>query len=397
MRPIHKRTLTSLDTTRLRPKARAFLIWDKQERGLALQVQPTGYRAYKFVYHYRGRSRWVTIGPADVVSLSEARQEATRLRLAVHQGKDPAAQRRAASSASGTFGTVADRYVQEHAKKKNKSWKQGSNLITRHVLPHWADHDDSTISRSDVRAMLAKIDKPILHNQVLASCSAVFTWAVKQEILPHNPCKGIERNATTSRERVLSDAEVQSFWQEFGDAGLAGMALRVLLLTGQRPGEIARMHHTHVSTDGWWELPGAPDATTGWLGTKNSATHRVWLPAKVRDIIAELGGDGTGFVFGQLWDLSAAMRDVCKALNVPRATPHDLRRTHGTTVTGMGFGRPAMNRIQNHTEGGISTVYDRYEYAEENRKIMETVAARLLALAEGTDVPTNVIPLLHNA
>ena len=87
------------------------------------------------------------------------------------------------------------------------------------------------------------------------------------------------------------------------------------------------------------------------------------------------------------------MREICKALSVPRATPHDLRRTHGTTITGLGFGREAMNRIQNHKEGGIADVYDRHQYSEENIRIMEAVAARLLALAEGTDAPTNVVAI----
>ena len=166
----------------------------------------------------------------------------------------------------------------------------------------------------------------------------------------------------------------------------------MLLLTGQRPGEIARMHHAHIA-DGWWTLPGAPEPATKWRGTKNGQTHRVYLPARVREIIAELGTDGAGFVFGEIPNLDAPMRDICKALNVPSARPHDLRRTHGTTITGLGFGRPAMDRIQNHVQGGISSVYDRYEYAEENKRIMEAVAAKLLALAEGTSAPTNVVAL----
>jgi hypothetical protein len=140
-------------------------------------------------------------------------------------------------------------------------------------------------------------------------------------------------------------------------------------------------------------MPGAPEPAAEWPGTKNSATHRVFLPAKVRGIIAELGTDASGFVFGQVPALDVAMRDICKALSAPRCTPHDLRRTHGTTITGLGFGREAMNRIQNRREGGIADVYDRHEYAEENKRIMEAVAARLIALAEGTDAPTNVIPL----
>jgi hypothetical protein len=53
-----------------------------------------------------------------------------------------------------------------------------------------------------------------------------------------------------------------------------------------------------------------------------------------------------------------------------------------STVTALGFDRDAMNRIQNHKEGGIASVYDRRHYAEENQRIMEAVAARIMALVE---------------
>ncbi len=81
--------------------------------------------------------------------------------------------------------------------------------------------------------------------------------------------------------------------------------------------------------------------------------------------------------------LDAAMRAVCAKLGVERATPHDLRRTHGSTITALGFGRDAMNRIQNHKEGGIASVYDRHGYAEENKRVMEAVAAKIMSLVEG--------------
>jgi integrase len=153
------------------------------------------------------------------------------------------------------------------------------------------------------------------------------------------------------------------------------------------------MRHEHIR-DGWWEMPGAP--AQGWPGTKNAAGHRVWLPAAVRDIASiaptgEGGGGegGEGFVFagprGAAVDgLDAAMREVCSKLGVERAVPHDLRRTHGTTITKLGFGRDAMNRVQNHKEGGIASVYDRHQYSEENKRIMETVARKLMTLVEGT-------------
>jgi len=78
------------------------------------------------------------------------------------------------------------------------------------------------------------------------------------------------------------------------------------------------------------------------------------------------------------------MRGICKKLKVERATPHDLRRTNGTTITALGFGRDAMNRIQNHREGGIASVYDRHQYADENKKIMEAVATRIVTLIDGS-------------
>jgi integrase len=395
--PKLKRKLSQLLVTRLRPRSRAFLVWDSLERGLALQIQPSAFRSYKFIYLHRasGKSRWINIGAADTVSLAEAREQALALRLQVHQGRDPSAERRAVANASSgnTFSVIANRYVEEFAKKKNKSWKQADTLVRRYALPSWSERDASTISRSDVRAMLAKIDKPILANQVLASCGAVFSWAVKQELLATNPAKGIDRNTTTSRERVLSEGELPQFWRAFCEAGLSGLALQVLLLTGQRPGEIAKFRREHIK-DNWWEMPGRPEVATQWPGTKNGESHRIWLPQPVRDILAQLGDDDTGFVFGsQVVALDAVMRDICRQLNAPRATPHDLRRSFGTMVTAMGFGRPAMDRIMNHKEKGVGSIYDRHSYSQENMRVMEAVSQRIIELADNVIAPTNVVSL----
>jgi integrase len=121
----------------------------------------------------------------------------------------------------------------------------------------------------------------------------------------------------------------------------------------------------------------------------------VWLPAAAREL---LGDAATGFAFagprGRAVDkLEESMSAACRKLGAERATPHDLRRTHGTTITALNFGRDAMNRIQNHREGGIASVYDRHGYADENKKIMEAVAARIMQLVEGRAAADNVVPL----
>jgi integrase len=386
-RPALKRRLTELAVRKLKPKPAAYVVWDTLQRGLAIRVQPSGARAWKCIYSFHGRPRWLHLGDAGAIGLADARTLAAEAMLAVARGKDPAAERKAERGA-GTFAELAQRYLDEHARKANKSWQQGDTLVRRYALPHWGKLQASTIARADVKAMMRRIEAPILANQVLAAVSAIFTWAVREEILPSNPCKLVARNAVRSRERVLSESELPRFWSAFDDAeAVTAAALRMILLTGQRSGEVTHMRREHI-VDGWWELPGDPIPGI-WPGTKNAAAHRVWLPGRAQAILEELSsGATTGFVFAgprgsPVADLQAAMRTVCAELKVERATPHDLRRTHGTTITGLGFGRDIMNRIQNHKEGGIASVYDRHQYAEETKRVMESVASKIMALVEG--------------
>ena len=130
--------------------------------------------------------------------------------LDVAEGKDPVAERKAERS-SGSFADLAGQYVELYAKRHNKSWKQ-AEPGGAHLLPRWGGMKASAIARADVRAMMIRIDAPIVANQTLAAASAIFTWAVRQEIVAVNPCHGVDRNPTSDRERVLSDAETALLW-----------------------------------------------------------------------------------------------------------------------------------------------------------------------------------------
>jgi integrase len=366
----NKRKLTDIFVTSVKPAAHAFVVWDQKQVGLALSVQPSGSRAWKFIYRFGGKPRWLTIGNASAIGLADARRLASKAMLRVAEGIDPQAERQAVRG-MGTFEDLATRYVDEYARKRNRSWRQADALVRRYILPSWGKLRAAEIKRPDVAHVLARLsDTPALANQVLAAASVIFSWAIKQEMVTLNPCRLIDRNATRSRERVLSDSELPLFWPEFTPA------LKLILLTGQRPGEVTHMRRSHIR-DGWWEMPGAPVPELDWPGTKNGDSHRIWLPAAALALLDEFF-DGHQHV-----RVDAAMRDICARLSVQRATPHDLRRSHGTMITRLGFGRDAMNRIQNHREGGIANVYDQHRYADENKKIMETVARHIIELAEG--------------
>src|SRR6516164_2396354 len=175
-RTARKRQLTELFVKKLKPEASAFLVWDTKQHGLALQVQATGAKAWKAIYSYHGRPRWLTIGKASAIGLADARTLAAEAMLAVARGKDPAAEKKAERGA-GTFAELAAR------------------LVERYATPRWGKLQAATITRADVKAMLSRIaGAPVLQNQVLAAVSAVCSWAIKEELLPANPCKLVPRN-----------------------------------------------------------------------------------------------------------------------------------------------------------------------------------------------------------
>jgi integrase len=381
MKAKEKRVLRELDLRRRKPgKARS--IWDARQPGLVLRVRASGHAALAFVFNHRGRTRWLTFGSG--LLLADVRVVAARLRLAVVEGRDPAAERKEDREAD-TFGALYDRYL-DYAKnkKKNRAWQQSDYLVRRHLLPRWGRKIAREITTAEAQAAIDAIASPSVANQTRAAASVVFTFGVKKKVLAFNPVRDVERNKMKSRERVLSDSEVAAFWP------CLSPALRVLLLTGQRPGEIINMNRAHIR-DGWWEMPGAPDAKLGWRGTKNGRDHRVWLVAASREIIGD--EDESGNVFPRRPELDAQMREICRRLGVgEKVTPHDLRRSWTTRAAELGVTRLVVDRVLNHVDHSVTGgVYDRYAYSREIMVAMERVAEHLVTLAEGRPAGDEVV------
>ena len=220
--------------------------------------------------------------------------------------------------------------------------------------------------------------KPAMQNAVRNAASAFLTWTKGESKL----------NKLKPRERNLSEAELAVWWAKFEAAGIPGRALQVLLLTGQRPVEVARMRTEHIDKDGWWEQPGQPEETTRWPGVKNKKDHRVFVAESARAIIDALGTKG--FVFtgptgvGAVRSLDKTMRDISKQLaegGIPPARPHDLRRTFATIASSLNFGTELVNRIQNHLPTDVGSVhYNKYDYAKERAAAMTAVANKIMAV-----------------
>ena len=395
-RPALKRRLTELTVRKLKPKRTTYLLWDTLQRGLAIRVQPTGARAWKVIYSRHGRPRWLHLGDAGAIGLADARTLAAEAMLAVARGKDPAAEKRAERGA-GTFADLASRYVEHYAKKRNKSWKQADALVQRYLLPRWGKLQAASITRGDVRTMMSRIEAPVLANQVLAAASAIFSWATKQEIIAANPCRGVERNETGAARGFSPTASYRSSGRHSTTPGWSPAPPSRWSCSPGRGRARARTCGASTSRTGGGSYPASPCPRWGGPAPRTARATASGCPrphgsCSTSWATSPPASCSPGRAVARSMGSTAPCGRPASKLGVERATPHDLRRTFSTKVTGLGFGREALNRITNHKEGGITDVYDRHGYAEENMHIMETVAAHIVALVEGrTD--DKVVPL----
>ena len=336
-----------------------------------LLVHPSGRKSFTCYYRHGGRARWHHIADASV-GIAAARRLAAAVLLEAAQGRDPAAERKADRRA-GTFAQLHQLYLETCAKRRNRSWRQADYLIRAHVLPHLGRSKAAAIARGDVKLVLAKLDdRPATANQTLAAISAVYSWAITEEIggVTANPCARVRRHPMRTRERVLSNSEIALVWPHLDST------LRLILLTGARIGEVVNMRS--IDVDGAWHLPGAP--AEGWPGTKNAKSHRIPLSEPAAAIVGEHLARrpkrrATEKSLDRLW----------RALGVPRFTSHDLRRTFGTLVTRFKHGRQTMDRLLNHSDRSVGAVYDRYEYLDDDQRAVDAVARHVARIIEGAE------------
>jgi integrase len=378
--------LTQLHIARAKPRDDPYNIWDASTPGLCLRIQPTGHRALKFVFSHCGKPQWFDLGRIDLATAR--RLVAVELRPAVIMGRNPLTEKRARGDGD-TFSMVADRYLREYAQKRHKKWREARRLIEKYALPPWARRPARSISRADVKALVARIKSPSVANVTLSSISAVFTWAVRESVVEANPCRLVEKHPMRSRERVASDDEIRRLWAVLTDmASVEADALRVGLLTGQRiASEVCNMRWQDIEMTvsradlscGWWTLPGSPDGS--WPGRKGGNSHRVFLTPLALSIIGETGST-VGPVFDEPRRLDLVMKAACEAAGIsPKLTPHDLRRTHATWI-GRYFGRAPVSRVLGHSDGSTAAVYDRFSYDPETRAVAERISEHVRLLNE---------------
>ncbi len=246
--------------------------------------------------------------------------------------------------------------------------------------------------------------------------------SVDNQYIQYHPFKGLKKpfkaEKDRHRERFLSHDEIASLWAALERKDLAmtagiKVALKLILLTAQRPSEVAGMHASEIEGS-WWTIPGAR--------TKNGKSHRVYLSQTALSLIGSI--EGRGYLFpssvgkggrhitgnalnyalrrnvavpvvdgdGNPVSLENGMPATENRLGVvEHFTPHDLRRTAATLLAKDKIPFEQRERVLNHSLGKLDKTYNKYDFDEERRNAAETLERRIMLIVSGTG--GKVIPI----
>jgi integrase len=404
------KALTQLTIDNLKPGPDRREIPDGKERGLYLVIQPTGRMSWAFRFRNHGRPCKLTVGAYPAIGLAKARAEAARAKVALADGDDPAATKRAAKAAKRVRSAddhvervIAD-FIALYVKPKTRDWRETQRLLAE-FAEAWKGRRLAAIGKADIHRVLDSIvarGAPVGANRAFAQLRKMCRWAVSRGILDRSPCDGIDRpSAENSRDRVLDTDELRLVWRAADDLGFPfGPIVKLLALSGQRRSEVGGMEWRELDLDrALWTLPGAR--------TKNKRQHAFPLsPEAIAIIIGLPRFSGSRFVFSpsntapsgfsraktRLDGLIAKLNDG----NVIEPwILHDIRRSVASGLAGLGVTLPVIERCLNHISGsfaGIVGVYQRYDFADEMRAAMERWGRHVEQLA-GRKTAANIIEL----
>lgn len=393
--------LTDMMLQRYTPKGGREILWDSG--GLGLRIGEKKW-TWVFRYSFDGKRALLTIGLYPAMTLKEARAEAAKATLDIERGIDPGAvkkEARAAHKAEPTFKEFLDEFWNKELSTQ-KSGADRRRLLLKDVVPIWGRLKVKNIKRRHIVVLLDEIEQrsAVTRNRVHGVLGRLFNFAAERGIIEDSPCTRIKKPSEESRSRVLSDEEIKLVWAALDPKNKAvdiyaitKLALRMILLTGQRPGEVAGMKWDEI-TEHTWTIP--PERLK--TGKKNPEPHKLPLCPMALEVIerARLYSSDCPFVFRSSYKekspvsraaLSRAVVRHWKIMGLKEPfTPHDLRRTLRTRLAELGIDDIVAEKVIGHRLQGMLEVYNRHPYDKEKRHALELWERKLRQIV-GLDKP----------
>ena len=384
--------------------------------GHYLKVARNGTKTFTYRYSYGNKRHELTLGTYPATALAEARQKLAEARRTLESGKNPLQAQHAQKQALKAALTVTDLITEWHSRVLTKTYRRADaalSTLKRDVESQIGKFLVKDVTARDVALLVNKVvdrGSPVAANRTLLLTKKLFAYAVEQHHIDATPATMTRKGAggkEKSRERALSFEELRTVIKTLDThpgrtSWQARMALKLLILTGQRPGEVTSMEWAHLDLDAaTWNIPAAM--------TKSARTHTVHLSSQVIDLLDEVR-PLTGTAVHVLrstsneakpfdrHSVSHAVRDMFLDAAFPRMlhfTPHDLRRSFATRLSDLGTAPHVIEKILNHQMTGAMAVYNRAEYLAERRAALDLWGAKIEELR--TTEEANVVHLKRSA
>lgn len=327
--------------------------------GFGVRVSQGGARS--FVVMFGPERRLKTIGRYPELSLAEARKEAKRVQVEAAAIVVPLPRHEPVS-----FDKARDRFLADSKlRHKLRTHTDYDRLLNRHFS---FQESIDALTRADLTAAIEKLaSTPSEQHHAFVAIRAMMNWCLKRGIIDQSPVPLLTFRAE-ARSHVLSDDDLAAVYRRAEEIGYPyGSIVQLLILTGQRRGEIAALRRSWIEKD----LIVFPAGFT-----KNKREHRCPLSARAQKLIASLpdigdvlfparGGSGGSF---NGWGKAKERFD--KLLEVSPYTLHDLRRTFSSNLARLGTPIHVTEKLLNHVSGtvtGVAAIYNRYSYLDEMR------------------------------
>jgi integrase len=431
-------TKATIDATwRQRSKDTRLIVRDKECRGLALIVNPTG-MTWSCAYRPRGKDattgrRWpnqtITLGNPETHSPDDARAEANRIKGQAVAGRDPAAERKAvAKRTQRERGARVDRLAETYAVALPKRPKmRGAGMPSAaYVAGELAQLrlaladigatslPVASLGLSELRRLLDSASStPGAARKRFGAIYRFLDWCQDAGHIQINPCTLVARarrpRAVASRAHYLTVPELGRLWDAAGALAQPVWCdfARFLIAVPCRRGEAAAMDWAHVDlTTAEWRQPAHM--------TKNREAHRLHLHPLALDLLRErhkvTGGKGRVFVaprFGGAVATFVAIKAALIEATVARGNAlvgwnwHDTRRSFATALGEAGVSETVADAVLNHrqsaTRGSVLGIYQRGSRWPEQMRAVDLWGKLLAEAITGAPAPANVVPLVARA
>ena len=402
-----------LTDTRIRafkPGEKAVRLSD--ERGLYLEVTPNGGRWWRLRYRFGGKEKLISLGTYPDTGLKAARERRDAARKLLGTGVDPSEARRAekaSGSQANSFAAVA------------REWH-----ATVHIAQVSSGHATRTLIRleQDVfpwlgRLSIGEIKAPQLlqtvrrveargaietAHRVLQACGQVFRYAVatgRAERDPTPDLRGALKPVLVRHMAAITDpqrvGELLRAIEGYKGMPITRAALQLAPLVFVRPGELRKAEWSEFDLEAkTWRIPAARMKRTKQEKLSGTA-HVVPLSRQALVIVLELQpltGHGR-YLFPSPRTGERPMSDngVLSALR-RMGFPSDEMTGHGFRAMARTLLAERLNvdeavieaQLAHAVKDALGRAYNRTEFLEQRRKMLQTWADYLDKLRGGAEI-----------